>query len=220
MRAGISFAWAMAFTRLQLAFDIWERDKEFPTATDSKRFRLVSEQRETEERDSWFWPREKWKKSQKMKVGGGGGEGRNINAVHVLLGSHTRPPKFISAPLKALPACRRLLFPLLHVVPFPRATKEIGDVCTQAAESQTFYQSIMTADHSIKCRCANSGMTGQVDGFQNPGDCLQAFPSFLPHPLSALLLAPFFERSLIQNPRLPLPLSSLRERGKRERRKI
>ena len=30
-----------------------------------------------------------------------------------------------------LPACRRLLFPLL---PFPRATKEIGDVCTQAIE--------------------------------------------------------------------------------------
>ena len=28
---------------------------------------------------------------------------------------------------KTLPACRRLLFPL-----FPRATKEIGDVCTQA----------------------------------------------------------------------------------------
>ena len=30
--------------------------------------------------------------------------------------------------------CRRLLFPLLHAekVPFPRATKEIGDVCTQA----------------------------------------------------------------------------------------
>ena len=26
----------------------------------SKRFRLVSEQRKTEERDSWFWPREKW----------------------------------------------------------------------------------------------------------------------------------------------------------------
>ena len=30
------------------------------------------------------------------------------------------------------PACRRLLFPLLH--PFPRATKEIGDVCTQAIQ--------------------------------------------------------------------------------------
>ena len=42
----------------------------------SKRFRLVSEQRNTEERDSRFWPREKWNKSQKMKVGGGGGEGR------------------------------------------------------------------------------------------------------------------------------------------------
>ena len=33
----------------------------------SKRFRLVSEQRKTdEERDSRFWPREKWNKSQKM----------------------------------------------------------------------------------------------------------------------------------------------------------
>ena len=31
-----------------------------------------------------------------------------------------------------LPACRRLLFPLLHDVPFPRAAKEIGDVCAQA----------------------------------------------------------------------------------------
>ena len=34
----------------------------------SKRFRLISEQRKTEERDSRFWPREKWNKSQKMKV--------------------------------------------------------------------------------------------------------------------------------------------------------
>ena len=42
----------------------------------SKRFRLVSEQRKNEERDSRFWPREKCNKSQKMKVGGGGGEGR------------------------------------------------------------------------------------------------------------------------------------------------
>ena len=54
----------------------------------------------------------------------------------------------------------------------------------------------MTADDSIKCRCMNSGMTGQVGGFQNPGLCLQAFPSFLPHPLPALLLAAFFARSL------------------------
>ena len=44
----------------------------------SKRFRLVSEQKKTEERDFRFWPREKWNESQKMKEGGGrgGGEGR------------------------------------------------------------------------------------------------------------------------------------------------
>ena len=68
-------------------------------------------------------------------------------------------------------------------------------------EGQLFYWSIMTAVDSIKCRCAHSGMAGQVDGFQNPGVCLQAFPSFLPHPLPALLLAPFFARSLTLVPR-------------------
>ena len=50
----------------------------------------------------------------------------------------------------------------------------------------------MTADVGF----ANSGMTGQVGGFKNPGVCLQAFPSFLPQPLPALLLAPFFARVL------------------------
>ena len=108
----------------------------------------------------------------------------------------------------------------------------------------------MTADASIKCRCVNSGMTGQVGGFQNRGFCLQvacskrsdsgercevkkaiksrgglaffallftshrsplserleqaslqAFPSFLPHPLPAILLASFFARSLTLVPR-------------------
>ena len=62
----------------------------------------------------------------------------------------------------------------------------------------------MTVDDSIKCRCANSGVTGQVGGFQNPGVCLQAFPSFLPHPLPALLLAPLFSRSLTLVPRSSL----------------
>ena len=66
---------------------------------------------------------------------------------------------------------------------------------------QTFYFSIMTVDDSIKCRCANSGMTSQVGGFQNPGVCLQAFPSFLSHLLPALLLAPLFSRSLTVVPR-------------------
>ena len=38
-----------------------------------------------------------------------------------------------------LPVCRRLLFPLLHAEkgPFPRATKEIGDVCTQATVNRS-----------------------------------------------------------------------------------
>ena len=64
-----------------------------------------------------------------------------------------------------------------------------SEVHFRSTESQTFYWSIMTADDSIKCRCANSGMTGQVGGFQNPGVCLQAFPSFLPHPLPAFTYA-------------------------------
>ena len=65
-----------------------------------------------------------------------------------------------------------------------------------STEGKTFYWSIMTADDSIKCWCANSGMKGQVGGFQNPGVCLQAFPSFLPNPLPALLLVPFVAWSL------------------------
>ena len=85
-----------------------------------------------------------------------------------------------------------------RVIGFTYASSEVH---FRSTESQTFYRSIMTADDSIKCRCANSGMTGQVGGFQNPGVCLQAFPSFLPHPLPALLLAPFFARSLTLVPR-------------------
>ena len=65
----------------------------------------------------------------------------------------------------------------------------------RSTEGQTFYWPIMTVDDSIKCRCVNSGMIGHVGGFQNRGICLQAFPSFLPHPLPVLLLAPFFARS-------------------------
>ena len=44
-------------------------------------------------------------------------------------------------------------------------------------------------------------MTGQVGSLQNPRGCLQAFPSFLPHPLHALLLVPFFAQSLTLVPR-------------------
>ena len=37
---------------------------------------------------------------------------------------------------RGLPACRRLLFPLFVV---PRATKEIGDVCTQAISRGNYW---------------------------------------------------------------------------------
>ena len=40
-----------------------------------------------------------------------------------------------------------------------------------------------------------SGMTGQAGGFQNPGVCLQAFPSFLPRP-SPLFYLRHFSRGL------------------------
>ena len=46
----------------------------------SKRFRVVSEQRKTEERrgtdDFWFWPRGKRNESQELKWGRGWGKGR------------------------------------------------------------------------------------------------------------------------------------------------
>ena len=80
-----------------------------------------------------------------------------------------------------------------RVIGFTYASSEVH---FRSTESQTFYRSIMTADDSIKCRCANSGMTGQVGGFQNPGVCLQAFPSFLPHSFtSAIFRAVFDSRS-------------------------
>ena len=53
-----------------------------------------------------------------------------------------------------------------------------------------FIGQFVKADDSIKFRCMHSGMTGEVGGFQNCGVCLQAFPSFLPHPLPTLLLTP------------------------------
>ena len=77
-----------------------------------------------------------------------------------------------------------------------------SEVHFRSTESQTFYWSIMTADDSIKCRCANSGMTGQVGGFQNRGVYLQAFPSSLSHPLPALLLTPFFRAVSFFAPKL------------------
>ena len=89
-----------------------------------------------------------------------------------------------------------LLFQHKHrsrVIGFTYASSKVH---FRSNESQTFYRSIMTADDSIKCRCANSGMTGQVGGFQNPGVSLLSSS-----PLLALLLALFFVRSLTLVPR-------------------
>ena len=56
---------------------------------------------------------------------------------------------------------------------------------TSARKTEHFIALFMTAVDRIKCQYAHSGMTSGVGGFQNPGACLQAFPSFLPHPLPA-----------------------------------
>ena len=72
-------------------------------------------------------------------------------------------------------------------------------------EGQLFYWSIMTAVDSIKCRCAHSGMTGQVDRFQNPGVSVSTSASSLssPPPLRSFTCA-IFARSLTLVPRSSL----------------
>ena len=69
---------------------------------------------------------------------------------------------------------------------------------TSAQKTKHFIGVFMTAVDRIKCRYAHSGMTSGVGGFQNPAVCLQAFPSFLPHPLPAYSRH-FFTRSLPRN---------------------
>ena len=58
---------------------------------------------------------------------------------------------------------------------------------TSARKTEHFIGLFMTAVDRIKCRYAHSGMKRGLGGFQNPGVCLQAFPSFLPYPLPAYL---------------------------------
>ena len=47
-------------------------------------------------------------------------------------------------------------------------------------ESETFYRSIMTAVDSIKCRCANLGMTGQVQTSPGPSGWFSKSRGLLP----------------------------------------
>ena len=58
-------------------FEVMEHEFLFGIFCPEKQdYLLVLEQRKTVEGDFRFWPREKWNESQKMKEGGGGGEGR------------------------------------------------------------------------------------------------------------------------------------------------
>ena len=86
----------------------------------SKRFRLVSGQRNTKEGDFRFWPREKWNENQKVKEGGGGGEGRKRSF-----------PSFLPHPLLGL-----LLAPLfsrsLTLVPRSFLLNRTETLATQA----------------------------------------------------------------------------------------
>ena len=75
------------------------------------------------------------------------------------------------------------------------------DACVVFGCSRTADPPEMRNVGNAKCRFANSGVTDQEGGFQNPGVCLQAFSSFLSHPLPALSLAPLFSRSLTLVPR-------------------
>ena len=63
------------------------------------------------------------------------------------------------------------------------AARVSSKVHLRSTEGKKFYCSIMKPDVSIKGRCTHSDMTGEVGGFQTPGVCLQAFPSFLPYPV-------------------------------------
>ena len=74
----------------------------------------------------------------------------------------------------------------------PQASWKIHFLSTKAKH---FIGQFITADDS-KCRCAHSGMSGQMGGFHNPGFVCKRFLTFLSHPLPALVLAPFFARSL------------------------
>ena len=61
-------------------------------------------------------------------------------------------------------------------------TRPLNFISAPQKAKHYFYWSILTADDSIKCRSANSSMTGQVGGFQNPGVFLSARVSFLSSP--------------------------------------
>ena len=72
-------------------------------------------------------------------------------------------------------------FPKYKKINYFGFTHASSKVHFRSTEGQAFYWSIMTADDSINCRCANSGMTDQVGGCQESRG-LSASVSFLSFP--------------------------------------
>ena len=147
------------------------------TSLSSKRFRLVSKQRNTEGRGLSVLTAREMKREPKSERGGKG-RGRivrihwdfTMNAVHAFQNTKKNYFGFTNGPSK---------------------------VYFRSTEGQTFYWSIMTIDDSIKCRCANSGMTGQCKWvvFKIPGFVCKRFPPFFLTP-SPLFYLRHFSRGL------------------------
>ena len=93
----------------------------------------------------------------------------------MLLGSHTRPLASLSPTPTPFDACyagyasSEFRFRSTDSLPADYST-----------ESQTFYRSIMTADDTIKCRCANLGMTGQLQTSSGPSGWFSKSRGLLP----------------------------------------
>ena len=120
-----------------------------------------------------------------------GGEGGGVKFSRIVIYRSKISKNGLHLKLKLHPLWRTTLWLKIQTKNYFGFKHASSKVHFRSTGGQTFYWSIMTADDSIKCRCANSGMTGQVGCFQNPGVCLQAFPSFLPHPTRSFTCAIF-----------------------------
>ena len=120
-----------------------------------------------------------------------------LNTCYVLplwrISAKTSPLKFLH--LDALNLILKLQFQKLH---WSLGFIEISPFHSVSSLFRTYLDKsskVLTADDNMKSYCAYSSMKGQVGGFQTPGVCLQAFPSF-PFPSFLFLApAPFFARA-------------------------
>ena len=95
----------------------------------------------------------------------------NVVCTNVLVRVHGVQPGHLSVSDEAN-LSRRLTFLGVRHAFLPRIPSSCG--------AGTRLKPLIACVASVSVRF--SGMKGQVGGFQNPGVCLQAFPSFLPHP--------------------------------------